>query len=366
MSEMKAIVRAAGELRRNGRSFLVATVVRVKGSSYRRPGARMILAEDRWVAGSVSGGFLEGDVLRRGWWRTHEGAPVLVTYDASSDDETRWGLGLEWDGVVDVLLERVGRDVARVDPLAIMDRCHRSQERAAIATIWKSAAPEVRVGARVALTGDGAVVSEGVGEVLRERIAEDARCVIGAGAPLVKMYTTYGSAVDVLVEPIVPPPRLFVFGAGHDVVPVVDIARTVGWDVVVCDPLARWATQERFPQADQVLLATLPEIQRKIDATHRAMAVVMGHNYDEDRAALGMLLASRARYIGVLGPRRRAAQMMADLGLTLGSDDRVHAPVGLEIGSETPHEIALAMTAEVQGVLTQSAATSRPRERQVA
>lgn len=351
MSEMKAIVHATSQLRRSGRSFLVATVVRVRGSAYRRPGARMILAEDRWVAGSVSGGFLEGDVLRRGWYKTSEGKPVLVTYDATSDEETRWGLGLEWDGVVEVMLERVSPTVARVDPLAIMERCWRSQERAAIATVFKSAAPEVRVGARVALTGDGHVVSEGMGEVLRERIAEDCRSVMGAGAPLVKGYMTYGSPIEVLVEPIIPPARVFLFGAGQDVCPVVDVARSIGWDVIVCDALARWVTAERFKNADEVLLATLPEIQRRIDTSHRPMAVVMGHGYDEDRAALSMLIASRVRYIGVLGPRRRAAQMVADLGMTLEADDRVRVPVGLEIGAETPHEIALAIAAEIQSVI---------------
>ncbi|HEY5242821.1 MAG TPA: XdhC family protein, partial [Polyangiaceae bacterium] len=105
MHELKSIALAAERLRRKSEPFLTATVVRVKGSSYRRPGARMLVTRDRWVTGSVSGGCLEDDVLRRGWWRTRAGGPHLVTYDARSQEELGWGLGIGCDGVVDVLLE---------------------------------------------------------------------------------------------------------------------------------------------------------------------------------------------------------------------------------------------------------------------
>jgi xanthine dehydrogenase accessory factor len=357
MSELKSIVRAAAELRRAGKSFLCATVVRVKGAALRRLGARVLVHEDRWVAGSVTGGALERHVVERGFSRTHEGAPILTSFDATADDATRWGMALYGDGVVEVLLERLGTP-SRVDPMLFLDACVRGQQRGALATVFRSASPDVRIGARVALCGDGAVTSEGMGEILRGRIAEDCRTTLGFGVPQVRTYTTYGQTVDALLEPVLPPPRIFVLGAGYDAIPLVDIARAVGWEVIVCDPLARWATSERFANADEVLLAPLEEVAIRIAASDRAMAVVMDHDYDIDRASLAMLLGSRARYIGVLGPRRRTAQMLADYGRTLGDDDRVRAPLGLDLGAETPQEIALAIVAEIQCVLARSAGSS--------
>src|SRR4051794_23392848 len=101
MSELDVVVREAAALRKSNTPFLLATVVAVHGSSYRRPGARMIVADDRWVAGCVSGGCLEGDVVLRGAHRTRHGAPVVVRYDSTSDDEIGWGFGLGCNGVVE-------------------------------------------------------------------------------------------------------------------------------------------------------------------------------------------------------------------------------------------------------------------------
>jgi xanthine/CO dehydrogenase XdhC/CoxF family maturation factor len=357
MSELKSIVRAAAELRQAGKSFLCATVVRVKGAAFRRLGARIIVHEDRWVAGSVTGGALERHVVERGLASTHEGEPVLASFDASADDATRWGMAVCGDGVVEVLLERLS-DPQRVDPMLFLDSCLRGQRRGALATVFRSASPDVRVGARVALAGDGVVTSDGVGEMLRGRIVEDCRTAVGIGAPQVRTYSTYGLSLDALVEPVLPPPRVFVLGAGHDAIPLIEIARAVGWEVIVCDPLARWATCDRFASADEVLLAPLEEIAIRIAASDRAMAVVMDHDYELDRASLAMLLGSRARYIGVLGPRRRTAQMLLELDRMLGDDDRVHSPLGLDIGAETPEEVALAVVAEIQCVLARTAGTS--------
>jgi xanthine/CO dehydrogenase XdhC/CoxF family maturation factor len=358
MSELKAIVGAAAELRKAGKSFLCATVVRASGAAFRRLGARVLIHEARRIAGSITGGALERHVVEGCLWRATEGEPVLASYDARADEATRWCLAIGGgDGAIEVLVERLGQP-QRVDPLLFIEACLVGQRRGALVTVIRSAAPEVQIGARVSVAGDGTVVSEGLGEVLRARIVEDTRVVVGAGAPQVRTYSTYGEPVEALVEPIHPPPRLFVIGADHDALPLVEIGRTVGWDVVVCDPLARWATCERFVGADEVLLTSLDDVSARISASDRAMAVVMGHDYDLDRAALAMLLGSRARYIGVMGPRRRTAQMLVDLGRALGDDDRVRAPVGLALGADTPQEHALAIVAEIQGFIAYAAAAS--------
>jgi xanthine dehydrogenase accessory factor len=155
---------------------------------------------------------------------------------------------------------------------------------------------------------------------------------------------------------LAPPPRLFVVGAGIDAVPVVEQARAVGWEAIVCAPYARPELRTRFPRADRLAIAQPTEVAQLIDASDRAAAVIMNHDYEHDRACLGALLTSRARYIGVLGPRKRTARMLDELAMV--SDARVHAPVGLELGAECAEEIALAIVAEVQASLARAPAHS--------
>jgi xanthine/CO dehydrogenase XdhC/CoxF family maturation factor len=334
-------------------------VVHVRGSSYRRPGARVLLTAERWIAGSISSGCLEADVLRRGWRRTGHGGAVLVTYDSAAPDEVRAGLGLGCDGVVEVLLERTALG-GNADPLSFVDRCNAEQRRGVMATVFRSAAIDVAVGARLAIATDGTWFARGMPEPVRAALATECARFVRQGGPAAAMSLWVGGAsVDVLLEPVRPAPRLFVLGGGHDVVPVVDIARTVGWETYVCETSPRWTARERFGSADEVVTAPLAQIRARIDASERPLAVVMAHDYDRDRDALGMVLVSRSRYIGVLGPRRRTARMLEELGWSEASpDERLHAPAGLELGAESPAETALAIVAEMQAVLTRSDASS--------
>jgi xanthine/CO dehydrogenase XdhC/CoxF family maturation factor len=346
MRDMKTIVRAANELRRRGAPGLLATVVRVRGSSYRKPGARMLLSREGVLAGSVSGGCVEDDVLRRGWWRTDGSGAALVTYDTSVADDDGWGIGLGCDGVVDLLLERL--DVASgLDPIAFFESCIQGQERGALATVFLSSAGDVPIGARLCVSPSG-MTAAGVGEPLRSRLLANARAALDDGESRSCEYLVGGGVVHALVEAVRPPPRLFVFGAGPDAAPVASLAATLGWHVVVCEARPRVSTWERFPMADEIVALTSCDVRALIDASDRAAAVVMSHDFERDRDALALLLGSRAAYIGVLGPRARTEKMLAELGRSIGDDARVRSPVGTALGSETPQEIALAIAAEVQ------------------
>lgn len=351
MSE-RSIIEAAERLRRRGEPHLIATVVRVRGSAYRRPGARMLLTQFRWIAGSVSGGCLEGDIATKGWWRTQGGTPVVVTYDASvpenaDDDDVRAAFGLGCDGVVEVLLERAGTP-GRIDTLEVAARALAAQRRGAVVTVIDGGA----VGARLALLAGGEPAWDpALPDELRERMLGDARAAIATGESCNRTHELARGPVSVFVEALVPPPHLFVFGAGHDAVPMARLARTLGWDLSICAPRSRVATRERFA-GDEVLVGAPAELAARIDACDSPIALVMGHSYELDREHLGMLIGTRARYIGVLGPRARTARMLTELALGTPNDDpRIHAPVGLEIGAETPEEIALAIAAEIQSVL---------------
>lgn len=354
----RSIIEAAARLRRQREPYLVATVVAVRGSAYRRPGARMLLTQFRWIAGSVSGGCLEGDISHKGWWRTREGEPIVVTYDsrlpdAPDDDDVRAAFGLGCDGVVEVMLERAGTP-GRLDSLEVAHECLALQKRAAIATVFRTSAPGIAVGTRLALRSGGEPFGDDIAiPALRADIVAELRAAIETGESRSRAF----GDTEVFVEAIVPPPCLFVFGSGHDAVPVVQQARAVGWQVIVCAAKPRFATRERFAGIADEILVGGEEAAARIDACDRAAAIVMGHQYELDRANLGLLLATRVRYIGVLGPRARTGRMLGELAVT-GDDARVHAPLGLELGAETPQEIALAAVAEIQAVLRRSPATS--------
>ena len=358
MGEEKTLVRAASELRRARTPALVATVVRVRGSAYRRPGARMLVADDRQLAGSVSGGCLERDLLSKGAWRMRNGDFALVTYDSSVHDDAGWAFGLGCGGVVDVLLERLDAD-PRTDPLRFIARCLSGQQRGAIVTVFRSAARRIPAGSRLCVAEDTFAASPCFDGGMRERLGADALHALRTGETRVREYKTQDGLVEALVEAIVPPPTLFVLGAGQDAVPVAETARILGWDVVVWEPQARFATRARFAMADVVLGESLAKLRERVNACATAAAVVMGHNYEQDGAALEMLLGSHATYIGVLGPRRRTLKMLSERKLDDAlTDERLHSPIGLDLGAESPAEIAIAALAEVKAELARTAATS--------
>lgn len=327
MRDATELLRAARGLRAAGEPYVISTVVRVRGSSYRRPGARLISTEDRRIAGSVSGGCLEGHLVRTGWWRTRQG-PVVVTFDSTEPEEPDAVLGC--GGVVDVLLERSSEH----DPLAFADATISAGTRGAIATVFVSSHAAYPVGTRWLRP-----------EVMPPPIAAAAREALGAGRTSVLHHAEQAGELEVLVEAIVPPVELFVFGAGLDAVPVTVAALALGWRVHVWSGVPRFEHAARFP-GSSVLGPDLDEARLRIEAADRAVAVVMGHDPRRDRAALAMLLGTRVSYLGVLGPRHRTAFLAEGLPAGVLDDPRVHAPVGLDLGAETSAEIALAVISE--------------------
>jgi len=336
--ELAAIAKQATTLREEGRAFLLATVVRTRGSSYRRPGARMLVAlgdggePDRWLAGSVSGGCLETDVLLRGAWRTHRGA-TLVTYDSTTNDDIAWGFGLGCNGVVDVLLERISPDSA-FDPTRVFAKCFDVARPGALATVFASRDPNVAVGAHLAILPNGTIEGR-LPDAFRDAALRAAR----ARRPVNEVLEIDG--VTALVETIAPAPHVFVIGTNHDAVPLAALVRTMGWSVTVCDTDARHA--RRF---DDAFIGPPDAVRAAVDATYQAHVVLMTHSYERDRELLRALIDSRAHTIGVLGPALRTERMLSEIGRE--RPPTLFAPVGLDVGAETPHEIALAIVAEIQ------------------
>lgn len=343
MRDVALIAGALADAASRGEAVVLATVVRTEGSTYRRPGARMLLRRDGGTVGAVSGGCLESDLAARVSDLLAAGRPELVTYDTRSDEDLVWGLGLGCNGRVDVLLEPLaGESMVRATRVHAL--CRDLTVPAVLATVVAADAG-TRLGDRVLVTESGAPIAHGLDlDAAPPELVADAREALAAGRTVVRAYGT----LEVVHEVVSPDLSLLVCGAGVDAVPLARLARGLGWRVTVVDHRPDHARADRFPGADVRHLdveARAADLPRGCDA-----AVVMSHHYERDRAYVRALLDADVPYIGVLGPRRRTDRMMAVLGVSEADAARLHAPIGLDIGAETPDEIALAIVAEVQAV----------------
>ena len=356
MQELHAILEALVDSQRAGKTAILATVVQVEGSAYRRPGARMLMTEDGWRAGSVSGGCLESDLLERAWPLTATGEAALVSYDTTDESDAVLGVGVGCRGVVRILVERLapGR---QPDAVAFLADCLRRRQGGALVTIIaRDGAVGAAVGARLLLHADGRVAGDIPDARLAALAEQDARSALASGRPAVRVYSLPAGTATAFIEAVRPPVPLVIFGAGQDALPVVRLAKDLGWHVTVVDARAAFATRARFPQADEVLACTPEAIPQRVRLDPETVALIMTHSYLQDQRLLGVLLPSPVRYLGILGPKSRTQRLLSDLAAqgavwTEGQLERVYAPVGLDIGADGPEEIALAVLAEIRAVL---------------
>ncbi|MEO6982914.1 MAG: XdhC family protein [Edaphobacter sp.] len=330
MMERRRIVR----LWRQGEASALVTLVRAAGSSYRMPGARLLLGTKGEYAGTISGGCLEAEVVRKAAWMIREGA-VVERYSTMFDDTAEVPFGLGCGGVVDLLVEPVGTPECEALMVAMEESL---AGRDGVVVTWL---PGEGKGLRRVVLRDGVVVfaSEGLGE---KKLACASR--MRAGEEYEGRF----------VEELCAPQRLFVLGAGDDARPLVSMAALLGWSVTVADGRAQLAKAERFPEAERVVFLG--------DAGAGALgicaadaAVLMTHSYVQDREILAALLPVAPRYLGLLGARHRSSLLVSEAAALIGRSvkeccERIFAPVGLDLGGDGPEVIALAVIAEVQAV----------------
>jgi len=360
MKEIQTIVQALNGVERQCEIAALATVVNAKGSTYRRPGARMLIAQSGWMVGTISGGCLEGDVFERAQQVILSAEPTVVKYDTMSGEDIVWGLGLGCNGMVQVLIERLAPQ-SKLNCLAFLAECLRCRQPGVLATVFGvEGQTRVKVGSRLMLHHDNTVTSE-IGDCnLTSAVIDDAHTALHDRRSTVKTYQFSAGNAEVLLEAIQPPTPLVIFGAGHDAVPVVHFAKELGWHVTVVDSRPTYATPERFPLADDVILTRPETVHDCVTVNHLTVAVVMTHNYLHDRELLRTLLPSPLRYLGLLGPKSRTERLLQELrqaGITPTYEQlcRLHGPIGVDIGADTPEEIALAIVAEIQAVLANRA-----------
>jgi xanthine/CO dehydrogenase XdhC/CoxF family maturation factor len=323
--------------------------VKVRGSSYRSPGARMLITDDgRWV-GSISGGCLEGDALRKARKVMMDKIPMTVTYDTREESNQNLGIGLGCNGVIDVLIEPIDPQ-DKENPVTLFTSLITSKEPVALATIFEASSG---VGEKLMLTSSGEWSGNFSDTQLKNSVQSSLESLFETKKSEAKKYQSTGKESEVFIELIQPAVSLIIFGGGFDARPVSELAKSLGWSVSVTDECVAHIAPLFFPTADKLTLCQREFIDRDFDITPYTACVLMSHNYEYDRDVLKKLLKTNTPYIGILGPRKRFDKMQSEFstqGVSLTDEDfqRIHSPIGLDIGAEAPDEIAISIIAEIQ------------------
>ena len=353
MKEIRDILKAFDQAQKLGKQTALATVVHVEGSSYRRPGARMLIEDDGQLTGAISGGCLEGDALRKALLVITEKRSRLVTYDTMDDDDAKFGVGLGCNGIIQVLIEPI--DIANPNnPIQYLRTIHEKRQKAVLITLFSlQDKKDPQYGTCLLLKEDGNVIYNT--PVLKDVLIADAKDAMTTQISSFKNYISDNHNLTAFIEMIKPPVSVVIVGAGNDVVPLVEMADILGWETTVVDGRANYAKKERFVSACQVLVSKPEQVLDQIAIDENTVFLLMTHNYNYDMAMLKQLLQRNISYIGMLGPKKKRERILNELkdeGVTFSQQQLsvLHSPVGLDIGAETSEEIALSILAEIKAL----------------
>jgi xanthine/CO dehydrogenase XdhC/CoxF family maturation factor len=356
MKEINDIIRAFEAARQEGRQAALATVVHVDGSSYRRPGARMLVTDEGRLTGAISGGCLEGDALRKALLALSRGTSMLVTYDTMDEDDAKLGIGLGCNGIIQVLFEPIDPADSK-NPIELLKLAAAERQHAVLVTLFSlqdKRGPQS--GTCLLLKGEEFTTNGKEDNELKEVLLRDAQKVLTERTSAFKNYVSATHDLTAFIEFVKPPVSVVIVGAGDDVVPLVKMAEVLGWQTTVVDGRPGLARPERFVPSCQVLVSKPESVLEKIMIDDETVFLLMTHNYNYDLAMLKALLKRNVAYIGSLGPRQKLDRMLEEIrgeGMTVAPEqlEYLYGPAGLEIGAETPEEIGLSILAEIKAVL---------------
>jgi xanthine/CO dehydrogenase XdhC/CoxF family maturation factor len=346
MKDFKAVVTAYRKIDFAQRKAALATVVRVHGSSYRSPGARMLITDDgRWT-GSISGGCLEGDALRKARQVMNDGKALTITYDTREESNQNLGISLGCNGVIDVLFEKID-PADKENPILFFEKIIDHATPLALATVFSSQ----HIGKKWLVDSDNKKITGQ--EISEESVSLHLRSLFTTKKSETRTLFIQGTEADVFFEFIQPGISVMIFGGGFDARPVSQLAKSLGWNVHVTDECVAHIAPAFFPEADKLSLCHRDFIDRDFAITPYTACVLMSHNYEYDRDVLRKILKTETPYIGILGPRKRFDKIQEEFlkeGIVLSDHDlhRIHSPIGLDIGAEAPDEISVSIVAEIQ------------------
>ena len=359
MKEISDIIRSYEAALLAGKRMALATVVHVEGSSYRRPGARMLVTDDGQLTGAISGGCLEGDALRKALLAISQQKNKLVTYDTTDDNDTTLGVQLGCNGIVHILFEPILSDQPD-HPIELLKKVSEKRQNAVLATLFSL---HSRTGNQpgtcfLHLETDQIDITNTADSTFSQTLSAEANHAKNIQDSFFKEFHMNGQKLTCFIEYLKTPPSLVIAGAGNDTIPLMEMAHVLGWDITVVDGRAGHATKQRFPKANKVLVARSNEVLAHIQPDRQTFFVLMTHNYNYDLTLLKQLIeVEDCIYIGTLGPKKKLERMYNDLRLegievTENQKTKIFGPTGLDIGAETSEEIALSVLAEIKAVIT--------------
>ena len=338
----------------------LVTVVKVRGSSYRGPGARMLLTDDGNWCGAVSGGCLEGVAMRICLEVMQVNVVKMISINTMEEENGSIDFGSGCHGIVDLLIEPV-EGSATNNAITALKHCLSFKHSGVMATVIKSNDPAFgAAGQRTILTAQKQIENISFAPGLLALVENDTHEVLTTKRSGVFTYSLGSSQAEVFIEIIQPAINLLVFGAGTDARPVTQFANLIGWEVSVIDKCATNTIAENFPYANAVINCPAKEIREHVNINSLTAAVVMSHNYSYDLSVLKQLLRTNISFIGLMGSQKRTEKIFAELALRKYDidDHRIHAPVGLDIGAETAEEIAFSIIGEILASFTGSSGKS--------
>jgi xanthine/CO dehydrogenase XdhC/CoxF family maturation factor len=358
MHELKAIVQSYDQAIRSGSKCALATIVHVHGSSYRKPGARMLITENGDLTGAISGGCLEGDALKKALHVMYQNKPMVQTYDTMDDDDAILGVGLGCNGIIKVLIEPIDPTDDVSNPIEMIRYLIQDRECGCIVTLFNTNfESSIHIGTKFAAKANH---HDGRG---RKDFLSDQSCVdsfinksISNKESQWHDFEQVSCKMCAFFQFVPPSIQLLVAGAGIDVVPLAEMAHILGWDTIIVDGRPNYINKNPYSASCAIQLAKPEEVLSKIQLDEYTYAALMTHNYNYDKKLLSILLAYDVLpYIGMLGSKTKIIRMLDEFneeGLHISEEKMriIHSPIGLDIGAENAGEIAASIIGEIQAI----------------
>lgn len=342
MKEIRQIIQAFEIAEKQNQKTALATVVHVEGSSYRAPGARMLIRDDGLLTGAISGGCLEGDVLRKALMVIMQDRPLLAVYHTTDEENGAIGIHLGCNGTIRVLIEPVHYADPQ-NPVILLKQAEQENSPVVLITwFFLNDSRDTRQGTKLLVKNDQAIAKNRSDKMSRE---------------LKKIFDLQHSLfindddMVAFLEYLTPEISLMIAGAGNDVLPLVQMAEWMGWKTTLIDGRPHYANSQRFANC-QIMITAPENIFFDKVINNRSACLLMSHNYRYDKAMLRKLSKYPIPYIGILGPKKKKDRMLRelkeeDVHFSSKQLSRIYGPVGLDIGAETPEEIACSIIAEI-------------------
>jgi xanthine dehydrogenase accessory factor len=347
-NQINLLIDAYRCLKQTSNNVVLATIIETSGSTYQKAGTKMLIARDGELTGLLGGGCFEKDLMEQALPVFETGKAKAVFYDMRSPDDVIWGLGLGCNGAVRVLLQLLKAEQG-FKPLNTIADAAEANTMGVLVTPFESGHPDFPSGNTLflpsfAFDNDLPFAAIPFTALARQTLLQ--------GKPRIETHVIDGHVVKVFYDLIQPPLQLLVLGAGIDAVPVVRYAKSLGWRVIVVDHRPGYIKPERFPQADCLVHLIPEDLAGNMELDQFNAVVLMTHNIEADERYLKGIANSRISFIGLLGPMPRKERLLQCLGIRAdGIRDRVFGPIGLDIGAETPEEIALAIMAGIHAAM---------------